>query len=174
MTLALISPPPPPHPPYIFAVLFEELRPTLFSLDHHRNKSFNFGQNEILPSHVALSDGAFFSGRRLHVFLIARSPANLHFKHYGGKARVLAVVIKMLFYKRDDVLQWVPSRAAPVAGELCYRLKHATGWTFQTSVCLGLFYERSLMVRWVVRSILHGVDPLSYLSFQPVLHNWCK
>ena len=26
------------------------------------------------------------------------------------------------------------------------------------------------MVRWVVGSILHGVDPLSYFSFQPVLH----
>ena len=34
--------------------------------------------------------------------------------------------------------------------------------------------ERSLMVRWVVRSILHGVDPLSYFSFQPVLHDWCN
>ena len=32
--------------------------------------------------------------------------------------------------------------------------------------------ERSLMVRWVVGSILHGVVPLSYLSFQPVLHDW--
>ena len=33
---------------------------------------------------------------------------------------------------------------------------------------------RSLMVRWVVGSILHGVDPLSYFSFQPVLHDWCN
>ena len=32
--------------------------------------------------------------------------------------------------------------------------------------------ERSLMVRWVVGSILHGVDPLSYFSFHSVLHNW--
>ena len=32
--------------------------------------------------------------------------------------------------------------------------------------------ERSLMVRWLVGSILHGVDPLSYFSFQPVLHDW--
>ena len=32
--------------------------------------------------------------------------------------------------------------------------------------------ERSLMVRWVVGSILHGVDPLSYFSFQQVLHDW--
>ena len=31
-----------------------------------------------------------------------------------------------------------------------------------------------LMVRWVVGSILHGVDPLSYFSFQPVLHDWCN
>ena len=34
--------------------------------------------------------------------------------------------------------------------------------------------KRSLMVRWVVGSILHGVDPLSYFSFQPVLHDWCN
>ena len=34
--------------------------------------------------------------------------------------------------------------------------------------------ERSLMVRSVVGSILHGVDPLSYFSFQPVLHDWCN
>ena len=32
--------------------------------------------------------------------------------------------------------------------------------------------ECLLMVRWVVGSILHGVDPLSYFSFQPVIHNW--
>ena len=32
----------------------------------------------------------------------------------------------------------------------------------------------SLSVRWVVGSILHGVDPLSYFSFQPVLHDWCN
>ena len=34
--------------------------------------------------------------------------------------------------------------------------------------------ERSLMVRCFVGSILHGVDPLSYFSFQPVLHDWCN
>ena len=34
--------------------------------------------------------------------------------------------------------------------------------------------ERSLMVRWVVGSILHAVDPLGYFSFQPVLHDWCN
>ena len=30
------------------------------------------------------------------------------------------------------------------------------------------------MLRWVVGSILHGVDPLSYFSFRPVLHDWCN
>ena len=29
------------------------------------------------------------------------------------------------------------------------------------------------MVRGVVRSILHRVDPLCYFSFQPVFHDWC-
>ena len=29
------------------------------------------------------------------------------------------------------------------------------------------------MVQWVVESILHGETPLSYFSFQPVLHDWC-
>ena len=33
---------------------------------------------------------------------------------------------------------------------------------------------RSLMVQWVVGLILHGVDPLSYFSLQPVLHDWCN
>ena len=28
------------------------------------------------------------------------------------------------------------------------------------------------MVRWVIGSILHGVDPLTYFWFQPVLHDW--
>ena len=30
------------------------------------------------------------------------------------------------------------------------------------------------MVRRVVGSILHGVDPLSYFSFQPVFRDWCN
>ena len=30
------------------------------------------------------------------------------------------------------------------------------------------------MVRWVVGSIVQGVDPLSYFSFQPVLYDWCN
>ena len=34
--------------------------------------------------------------------------------------------------------------------------------------------DYSLMVRWVIRLILRGMDPLSYFSFQPVLHDWCN
>ena len=30
------------------------------------------------------------------------------------------------------------------------------------------------MVQWMIGSILHGVDPLSYFLFQPVLHDWCN
>ena len=30
------------------------------------------------------------------------------------------------------------------------------------------------MVLRVVGSIFHGVDPLIYFSFQPVLHDWCN
>ena len=32
--------------------------------------------------------------------------------------------------------------------------------------------EITLMVRWIVGSILHRVDPLGYLSFPRVLHYW--
>ena len=48
----------------------------------------------------------------------------------------------------------------------------------QADCVLSIFYssevDRSLMVRWVVGSILHRVDPLSYFSFQPELHDWCN
>ena len=60
--------------------------------------------------------------------------------------------------------------------------------TYYVSIFLHHFYQAavpikisnllicscSLMVRWVIRSILHGVDPSSYFSFQPVLHDWCN
>ena len=57
-------------------------------------------------------------------------------------------------------------------GGKCMLQKSAfgSGWGAGRS----LEVEHSLMVRWVVGSILHGVDPLSYFSFQPVLHNWCN
>ena len=51
---------------------------------------------------------------------------------------------------------------------ICDVLYHKSGAGRSSEV------ERSLMVRLVVGSILHGVDPLSYFSFQPVLHDWCN
>ena len=56
--------------------------------------------------------------------------------------------------------------------------EHSYHGTTSCSLILGARrsseVERSLMVRWVVGSILHGVDPLSYFSFQQVLHDWCN
>ena len=40
-------------------------------------------------------------------------------------------------------------------------------WQNGIHICY-LSFDRSF------RSILHGVDPLSYFSFQPVLHDWCN
>ena len=58
---------------------------------------------------------------------------------------------------------------------LCERSYHgATSRSLPKGAGRSSEVERSLMVRWVVRPILHGVDPLSYLSFQPVLHDWCN
>ena len=56
------------------------------------------------------------------------------------------------------------------------RIAHTTAFVTQIVEGAGRSseVERSLMVRWVVGSILHGVDPLSYFSFQPVLHDWCN
>ena len=47
-------------------------------------------------------------------------------------------------------------------------------WNLSVYGHVNMFPLLPLMVRWVVRSILHGVDPLSYFSFQPVLHDWCN
>ena len=47
------------------------------------------------------------------------------------------------------------------------------GCSFDEERDVAPWQERSLMVRWVDGSILDGVDPLSYFSFQPVLHDWC-
>ena len=46
----------------------------------------------------------------------------------------------------------------------------------QNSTYHGLCYTShgALAWLWVVGSILHGVNPLSYFSFQPVLHDWCN
>ena len=68
------------------------------------------------------------------------------------------------------VLLYAPShRQDSTYHGLCYTSRGALAGAGRSSEV-----ERSLMVRWVVESILHGVDPLSYFSFQPVLHDWCN
>ena len=55
-------------------------------------------------------------------------------------------------------------------------------YCFTEPLCINGYIDVGHMVTgkerdvtpWVVGSILHGVDPLSYFSFQPVLHNWCN
>ena len=52
-------------------------------------------------------------------------------------------------------------------------ISSASSWLSSSSSLILLVNHRiHLMVRWVVGSILHGVDPLSYFSFQQVLHDW--
>ena len=48
-----------------------------------------------------------------------------------------------------------------------------------TSLLVNVFYLCTLWLFPIYYSnihisILHGVDPLSYFSFQPVFHNWCN
>ena len=57
--------------------------------------------------------------------------------------------------------------------------RHSDGsvWLLSAHALLYLGYLRHSVAQWrtwVVRSILHGVDPLSYFSYQPVLQDWCN
>ena len=54
------------------------------------------------------------------------------------------------------------------------KLAHWSNHDLSLNTSSTLSCARSLVVRWVVGSILHGVDPLSNFSFQPVLHDWCN
>ena len=58
---------------------------------------------------------------------------------------------------------------------LCIRTSLSIGQTFHRlgARCSSVVrvFAHGAMAR--VGSILHGVDPLSYFSFQPVLHDWC-
>ena len=70
---------------------------------------------------------------------------------------------------------WVLGRARSIRENsefslICFSLKEQSSVWFHYSIVRS----SSLMVRWVVGSILRGVDPLSYFSFQPVLHDWCN
>ena len=70
----------------------------------------------------------------------------------------------------------------PVCLSVCLSVHTSVHPSINSSIYLSLSVgagrssevERSLMVRWVVGSILHGVNPLNYFSFQPVLHDWCN
>ena len=43
---------------------------------------------------------------------------------------------------------------------------------FSIGLCIHVLFGKGDVAPWVIGSILHGVDPLSYFSFQPVLHDW--
>ena len=58
-------------------------------------------------------------------------------------------------------------QVVPAEGELVFIIK-ATG--ARCSSVVRAFAHGAM----VVGSILHGVDPWSYFSFQPVLHDWCN
>ena len=42
------------------------------------------------------------------------------------------------------------------------------------SLLHGINLIREELLLLIGKSSLHGVDPLSYFSFQPVLHDWCN
>ena len=67
----------------------------------------------------------------------------------------------------------------PISSKGFFYMHHPTNRTTHTRKSLvgaghSSEVERSLMVRWVVGSILHEVDPLSYFSFHQVLRDWCN
>ena len=71
----------------------------------------------------------------------------------------------------------LPQISLPLCVPVNIRITDAT--ESSTSVLMltlkySILPESSRMVRWVVGSILHGVNPLSYFAFQPVPHDWCN
>ena len=48
------------------------------------------------------------------------------------------------------------------------------GGTFMFLSSVSMVGARCSSVVRAFGSIIHGVDPLSYFSFQPVLHDWCN
>ena len=55
---------------------------------------------------------------------------------------------------------------------LLYASSHRQDNTYHDLCYTSRVTMHIYMVRWVVGLILHGMDPLSYFSFQPVLHDW--
>ena len=103
----------------------------------------------------------------------------------------LYLVIKILFvgdllvFLKIDVTQWCKHPLICICTDINPCWWATVSW-HQSSHCQNCvecidqiiyqcdIYCGPLMMRWVVGSILHGVDPLSYFSFQPVLHDWCN
>ena len=73
----------------------------------------------------------------------------------------LLAALKLITAAENEVMNCVPISLSFISSEMLYFC------TVNPKAC-------SLMVWWVVGSILHGVDPLSYFSFQLVLHDWCN
>ena len=60
--------------------------------------------------------------------------------------------------------QWlVPNRATKIISDLCTLIRAISNFI----KCIQGF-------RWCESKCCHGVDPLSYFLFQPVLHDWCN
>ena len=92
---------------------------------------------------------------------IARKETRCHHKGYSFRlaARVL---LYASFHRQDSTYHG-----------LCYTSRGALAGTRNSSAGPTVNLLSSLsIVRWVVGSILHGVE-LGYFSFQPVLHDWC-
>ena len=90
----------------------------------------------------------------------------LHHHYMGYSFRLAArnlFVIKESFCKKGTFISTIPHTESTYHG-LCYP---------RGARCSSMV-EHSLMVRWVVGLILHGVDALSYFSFQPEHHDWCN
>ena len=104
---------------------------------------------------------------------------NLH-QLQGNKAHGSEKVGYLLKKSESKLRRNWQRRRCIIKDSLLYISHHDVSYILKTlSAIIGAGrvrseVERSLMVRWVVGLILHGVDPLSYFSFQPVLHDWCN
>ena len=97
---------------------------------------------------------------------------------------ILTVIsVSEIFYLKQ---QLVDPRRESVSDRSCITRGLYTGYDSITTINLLLAQNECIDMRgagrssevecslMVVGSILHGVDPLSYFSFQPVLHDWCN
>ena len=90
------------------------------------------------------------------------------------KLPFLKILLKSLFQTPSEQATARMRLALKAAGKVTVTCSHIFVLRQNRKAGCSSEVERSLMVRWVVGSILHGVDPLSYFSFQPVPHDWCN